>query len=225
MKKLLIAITLISLLSSCQSQNQDKDGFCFTHTGLTPVKMNILYEGVDNPIKIFMVNHNPDSININVSQGELSKVSTWYNISNLTIGEVFFEFHKGDKLLSGWSFRVKELPKPTLSLNGVNDSRILPSQLEAITNINGILLDFDFYVVPQINTFNIKIIREGTLISENNNVGSELSDTNKAIIRQSKIGDIVLLDDIEFDYVWFPGSERERILKSGNTELVYYVMY
>lgn len=234
MKQLLIALIFIPFFCTAQNRPRVEDEFCFAHIGLNPLKMNLFYEGVDNPIEIILLNNNPDSIDIKVSQGELSKVSggyvinnstSRYIINNLKSGEVIFKFYKADKFIHSKTVRVKNLPKPKLSINGIDGPEIHSNQLGSINNIEGLILDFDFNVVPRVNSFIVKIVREGKVVSQNSNIGAELSKANRTMIGQLKFGDILLFEEIEFDYVWFPSSERERVIKSEINKLIYYIMY
>lgn len=210
-----------------QSSVKDKSApkpTCSNFVSVDPTITNVFYEGIDNPLDVMLVNVDKDSVKIEVSQGDfLYSGSRHATIRNLEEGMVQFSFYRRNKLTGSLGYRVKKLPEPSFAIADIDGYKLTKEQLVSAKKIENAAEAFDFYVVPKVKAFNLKIMRAGKIIMDNNNNGALISDENRQLLEKAKQGDVILLESIEYDYVWSPDTKQERFIKNGVSEMMYYV--
>lgn len=124
---------------------------------ISPIKMNVFYRGIANPIKISAVGYTDDATMASATNGSLKKVGAGTyeilpgegaecSINVVTKGE------GGTKNAGSEKFRVKNIPTPQATINGMTDGKLTKGVLKVQKIIEATLKDFPFdlqYTVTQ----------------------------------------------------------------------------
>lgn len=172
------------------------------NVAVAPLKMNVLYIGVDNPVSIAASASPDDKVTVSVTGGGgiISKLDAGlYNIrvSALT-DDCVVNIYADGKLVGTSKFRVRRLPEPSGTIGGfTSGAYITTSFLQSQTGVGLYLKDSPFEQKFEISGFklvladnkgNIKSIEcQGALFS---------SDAKKNIEQYVKAGDIVTIENI-----------------------------
>jgi len=124
---------------------------------ISPVKMNVLYLGIDNPLSISISGVKDENVSAEINHGTLSKVSGNEYIArpsrsgNATI-EVFAEIDGQKEKIGSMEFRVKMMPVPIAKVAGKSGGNIektdLLSQTGVIVDMENFLFDLR-YIITQ----------------------------------------------------------------------------
>jgi hypothetical protein len=127
---LLLAIVMIGALPALGQQN----------VAIAPVKLNVLYIGIDNPLQIAASEASDDQLTVSISGGESTisrKGKGLYHVrvSSVTDDCTITVLVKG-KLAGTSKFRVRHLPRPAASVGGLNSGSIITA--EKVMNQSGL---------------------------------------------------------------------------------------
>lgn len=117
---------------------------------ISPTKMNVLYIGVPNPLKISVSGAKTDAdVSASISGGSMSRSGSEWIANVSTIGEATISVSAkidGDmKSIGSMVFRVKRIPDPLPTLGGVlTGGPVQPGTLKAQSGLVALLKDFDF---------------------------------------------------------------------------------
>ena len=172
----------------------------FAQFAISPVKMNVLYLGIDNPLSISVSGVPDEKVSVEISQGTLNKVSgNEYIAKPTTPGnariEVSYEID-GQKMAGIMEFRVKMLPVPTAKLAGKSGGNIEKTVLLAQKGVIADLDDFLFDLRYDVTQFTVVSISQGVekrLISETAIFTAE----QKELLTSLNKGQRVFLTDIK----------------------------
>jgi formylglycine-generating enzyme required for sulfatase activity len=132
---------------------QSGDGMPFA---VSPVRMNVMYLGLDNPLAIAIPGIAADSVSVTISHGTITGVSGGEYIarpvtsaSEATV-EVFAETDGQKKKMGSMSFRVKLIPAPEATVAGRTggeiDKDVLLSQKDVSADMGDFLYDLRYTV-------------------------------------------------------------------------------
>ncbi|OUR94362.1 gliding motility protein GldM [Flavobacteriales bacterium 34_180_T64] len=160
-------------------------------------KMNVVYRGVPNPMTISFAGVSDN--NVSASAPGLSKTSGVgkYIMSPGTGKEVAINvtgtLPDGTKVSDRATFRIKDIPKPTGTFNGQQDSAKLPKSNVEIGKVGALLVDFDFNLPLTITSFTFKVPGQPSV----NVSGNRLSSQAKSALRKARRGDNVQFINIK----------------------------
>jgi hypothetical protein len=93
-----------------------------TNIAIAPIKMNVLYIGVDNPVSVAASGGSDDKVTVSISGGGgmLSKVGAGLYIVRVAsvTDECFMNVYVDGKLMGTSKFRVRSLPNPSGTIGG-----------------------------------------------------------------------------------------------------------
>lgn len=192
---------------------------------ISAIKMNVLYEIINNPIEYWMSNEISDSINYKSTQGELIKTDkASLIISDLTPGVVEIEINNNKDFRYREYYRVKKLPAATFKLNEIKTNSINKSELSKISEIKGYLDNFDFPVGIKINSFQVILINKNGNIYEMKNEGNEILKETIEKIKMMSFGDILVIKDINYSYIDKYHIQDKIIKNESGSNIAYYII-
>ena len=119
---------------------------------ISPTKMNVLYIGIPNPIRISVPGIASENLVVTLTNGRIEKSGDDYlaypskidATSKSTTIAVSARFGTETRPMGSMDFRVKEVPPPTATIGGKNGGNLKKEELLAENGIFADLKDFDF---------------------------------------------------------------------------------
>ena len=162
---------------------------------VAPLKMNVLYIGVDNPVSISAPGIPDDNIQSSIDQGILKKDADGKNyiirIDNMprNVSKAYVTARAdldGDLLELGRAeFRVKRVPTPSAEIAGQSDGQIDKNRLLAAGAIIPNMRDFEFEIYYEVTGYTFATLVNGDWIPKNVK-GNRFSSEIQGIIRNGK---------------------------------------
>lgn len=162
---------------------------------VSPLKMNVLYIGVDNPVGISSPGIPIDRINPTIGHGILKRDTESGNwtvridkmpkgVSKTTIS-ASAKIDNKDQILGSVEFRVKRVPTPNAEIAGQSDGQMDKNRLLAAGAIIPNMRDFEFEIYYQVTGFTFGTIVNGDWIPKNVR-GNRFTDEINNIIRNGR---------------------------------------
>jgi hypothetical protein len=177
-------------------------------TAIAPTKMNVMYSGIINPIKIAVSGIDNDNITVSVDNGKIKGKKGVYEIIPAHPGIAIVSVYKNDKVIQKQEFRVKKIPDPLPWIGERKDYEKGGKYFEnKISDVEDILKDgriytdlpnFDFEVPFKIIRFAIalddsKYIKDMLIHSDGRFYDNK---TAIKILKMAKKGDLISFEDI-----------------------------
>ena len=169
---------------------------------VSPIKMNVLYRGIDNPVAISVPGVSQDALSASISTGSLSKQSDGTYIARVKTGSeavvsVTADIQGQKKNMGSFTFRLKNVPDPVAKFAGKTavDNTVQKSQLTAALGVIAELKDFVFDLNYPIRSFDITVVMGGdvkTLPSSSNRLTAE----QKELLQQVRRNQVVIVENI-----------------------------
>lgn len=169
---------------------------------VSPTKMNVLYIGVDNPMKISAAGVQSQDVSASISSGTLSKGENGEYIAKVTtVGKVTVDVSaKIDGKMQSMGteeFRVKRIPDPIPTLGGkLAGGNASVGQIKAQTGLVAALQNFDFEAKFKIVSFKMRFASKGEVF-ESDAQGPMLNAQMQGFLSRARAKDIVIIDDIK----------------------------
>jgi gliding motility-associated protein GldM len=160
---------------------------------VSPLKMNVLYIGVDNPVGISSPGIPGERIQPRIGHGVLKRDGdNWIaridkmpkGVSRTTIS-ASAKIDEKDQVLGNMEFRVKRVPTPTAEIAGQTDGKIDKNRLLAAAAIIPNMRDFEFEIYYEVTGYTFATIINGDWIPKNVR-GNRFTDEMTNIIRSGK---------------------------------------
>jgi hypothetical protein len=190
MKRTYLILFLFILPVHLNGQTARKDAV------VAPVKMNILYRGILNPVDIAVPGVKSDKVTATLTNGTIKKVSDGWVVTpgdqDLTVITILVN----NKKVSEKSFRVKNIPEPVAVFAGKNNGNI-PKEIASKTDIlEADLPNFDLDLKFTIDSF-VFLYSDGIYDIEISSNGNKLTDKMMYVIAQRKSGQNIVFKDIK----------------------------
>lgn len=179
--------------------------------GVNPLKMNVLYLGVDNPVDVFVSGVPSENVSASIDNGTIRRQpnGTWI-VNPRYVGNAFVTVRaniEGTNQEFGFhEFRVKQVPDPVAKIAGKSSGLINKSVLLAQTGVIADMENFDFDLEFRVTQFTASAVVKGftqDFKSENNIFTSQ----QKNLIQNLNRGDRIYFDDIRA--IGPDGAERK----------------
>lgn len=169
----------------------------------SPTKMNVLYRGVDNPVSLSVPGVRREDLQARIDNGTVTaRDGGWVaRVGNGPKAHITVTARTpdgGTRTVGPVEFRVKDLPAPLASVNGLTsrDARAPLSRLKAARGLlvrlgDGCEFDEPFNVV----SFTLSVAR-GSAIADHVIHGAAFDDQARRMLDQLRQGDRVWLEDI-----------------------------
>lgn len=165
---------------------------------ISPVKMNVFYRGLPNPVEISVPGVPADKLRPSISGGHsLTKDANGWVVKpgkgNEAVITVSAEMPDGSVVNMGKKdFRVKRIPDPVPSFagKGPSDSTVPKGDMGVAAGVRAEMENFDFDVTVKVESFNMIFIRDGQVIekvSNSNRVTEEMKANMKKVGKGQKL--------------------------------------
>jgi len=173
--------------------------FAQINFSISPVKMNVLYLGIDNPLSISISGVPDEKVSVAISHGTISKVSgNEYIARPAKTGdakvEVFTEID-GQSYTGIMEFRVKMLPIPIAKIAGKSGGNIEKADLLAQKGIIVDMEDFLFDMRYTVTQFTVVVASDKGDRGSRSNSATFTSD-QKELLNSLEKGTRVAFTDI-----------------------------
>lgn len=165
-------------------------------------KMNVLYIGLDNPIKIAIGDAKPGSISASMSNGSLTPSGSGTYIAKPTAPGDATITAKGQNSAGGGvggeaKFRVMRVPDPVPTLGGtLKGGRIQKGPIAAQSGIVALLENFAFDARFTVVSYDFVLSTKGEILSVRDVKGPLLDSQVKNLLNRAQPKDYVLFDNI-----------------------------
>ncbi|NJK85037.1 MAG: hypothetical protein HC906_02740 [Bacteroidales bacterium] len=166
-------------------------------TAVEPVKMNVLYLGVDNPIRIAASGYDASELNVSIDNGTITGSMGEYVIQPKEKGSALVTIMVKDKVIQETMFRVKIVPDPVAKIAGKKSGIISKTELLEQEGIEAVMENFDFDLNFEITEFSVLAVIEGGFIYEQKSTSTKFTDAQKNIVQSLKKGHPVYIQDIK----------------------------
>lgn len=171
---------------------------------ISPTKMNVLYLGVANPVKISVPGMASENLSINVTNGRYEKSGDGYLVypskldasgknTSISVSATM----NGDKRSMGsMAFRVKEVPPPLATVSNKNGGILKKEELLAEEGIFADLKDFDFDLKFKVTQFEITFSGASGFVTSYKGTGNRFSNEQKEQFKKLTQGSVIIIDNI-----------------------------
>ena len=169
---------------------------------ISPTKMNVLYMGIANPIKISAPGVASQNLEISFNNGRFEKVGDDYLVypdkldalaKNTTIS-VIANLNGEKRPMGSMPFRVKQVPDPLATIGGKNGGTLKKEELIAEDGIFADLKDFDFDLKFKVTQFDVTF--SGAYVKTTSSKSNKFTDEQKGFFSKLNQGSIIFIDNI-----------------------------
>ena len=137
----LVPIAAVILLGVACVNGQNKTNVV---TAVAPIRMNVLYLGLDNPIKIAASGYESSELIASIDNGTITGSNGEYIIRPRRPGNAIVTVSSKGTEIQKTEFRVKIVPDPVAKISGKNSGSITKSELLSAKGISVEMGSFDF---------------------------------------------------------------------------------
>lgn len=198
--RILFLIPIIALLfvgiSAVNAQNKNNKV-----VAVEPVKMNVMYIGVDNPIKIAASGYDSKDLTVSVDNGSVTGADGEYKVRVKRPGTTVVSVsHKGE-IIQRTEFRIKRVPDPIPALlipdGGMKTSGdITKTELLSAGGVKSLIANFDFDLKFQTIEFVLATNSGGYAIDEKSH-SSKFTQQQIKLIKELKVGQKLYIENIK----------------------------
>ncbi|MBN2259726.1 MAG: hypothetical protein JW702_04240 [Clostridiales bacterium] len=184
--------TVLFVAVACVN-GQDKSNVV---TAVEPVRMNVLYIGVDNPIKIAASGYDASDLTATIDNGTISGKNGEYVIRPIEPGSAIVTVSSNGKEIQETTFRVKVVPDPVASIQNGNDfltnGHISKKELLDSKGIKVIMRNFDFDLDFEVVSFVVSAQKPDSFtvfeeISNSKNYSPQQIHLIKSLVKNQKV--------------------------------------
>jgi gliding motility-associated protein GldM len=190
----LILVFLVAC--NCEKKRDSKN----IVVAVDPIKMNVLYAGVDNPLSVVVSGYEVEDINIIIpeDQGKVNKTEPGYFIVHpIEPGSLTITVKAKEKTVHEKVFRVKTIPEPFAAVAKKSGGLINKNELLKANKVDALLPDFDFDVKFAVTQFTISKFKDENYYVSEVSESNKITDQQKELIRSSPIGTKITFENIE----------------------------
>ncbi len=152
---------------------------------VSPTKMNVLYIGVDNPMKISVPGVGQNDVSANLTAVGKCKIA----VSAKVDGKV--------QSMGEEEFRIKRIPDPVPTLGGkLRGGNTQPGSIKAQSGVVALLENFDFEATFKVQSFQMVFSSKGEIF-KSETTGPLFNQQMKSFLDRAKPKDIIFIDEIK----------------------------
>jgi gliding motility-associated protein GldM len=169
---------------------------------VSPTKMNVFYNGVDNPVEISIPGVSMDKITATISKGIIKQTATGFVVqpgSGATTCDItVYAIVDGAKRNMGTkNFRIKQVPPPIPRVSGITSKSVAKNELAAALGVIAEMpRDFDFELKFTITNFTLAATVRG-FNQEESSKNQLFTDGQKRILNSLQSGSVVNIINIK----------------------------
>jgi len=169
---------------------------------ISPTKMNVLYLGIANPIKVSVPGLASQNLEVTISNGRIEKDGDDFFVypakldalgKNTSIS-VTANLNNEKRPMGSMVFRVKEVPDPLATIGGKNGGTLKKEELMAEDGIFADLKDFDFDLKFTVTQFDVSF--SGAYVKTTSSKSNKFTDEQKGFFSKLNQGSIIFIDNI-----------------------------
>lgn len=169
---------------------------------ISPTKMNVLYMGIPNPIKVSVPGVASQNLSVSISNGRIEKSGEDYLAypskvdvqGRSTSISVTADMNGEKRSMGSMIFRVKEVPPPVATIGGLNGGTLKKEDLLAEDGIFAELKDFDFDLKFRVTQFDISFT--GTYVKTASSKSNKFTDEQRTFLNNLTQGSTIYIDNI-----------------------------
>lgn len=182
----------------------------------SPIKMNVLYRGVENPIDLSVPGVPADRIRPAISTGRITRGASGWVATGMAgnSAEVFAVVDQVDgstRRIGPVEFRVKDLPPPTAFVAGksARETQVLRVDLTAAKGVAARLDDSEWDDPWKVHHFKLSIVRRGAPVLEFSTNDNEFTAEMRTALSALRPNDRVYFEEIKARLANGQGRSRE----------------
>jgi gliding motility-associated protein GldM len=169
---------------------------------ISPTKMNVLYMGIPNPIKVSVPGVASQNLSVSISNGRIEKSGEDYLAypskvdvqgKNTSIS-VTADMNGEKRPMGSMVYRVKEVPPPVATIGGLNGGTLKKEDLLAEDGIFAELKDFDFDLKFRVTQFDISFT--GTYVKTASSKSNRFTEEQRTFLNNLTQGSTIYIDNI-----------------------------
>lgn len=169
---------------------------------VSPIKMNVLYRGVKNPISISVPGVSAGLVKASITGGTLTPdgrengvyIAEVYGGSEAIV-HVSAETNGAVRSVGKFSFRVKDVPPPIATIAGIEEGLVSQDRLSAAPTVIPKMKNFDFELFFKVTKFDL-VFQVGTDLITKQILGSSIPPNDLDQINRLKHGARVYVENI-----------------------------
>jgi gliding motility-associated protein GldM len=169
---------------------------------VSPTKMNVMYIGIANPIKVSVPGAASENLVVTINNGRIEKAGDDYLAypskldasGKSTTISVSAKYGSELRPMGSMDFRVKEVPPPVATISGKNGGNLKKEDLLAEDGIFAELKDFDFDLKFKITQFEVNI--SGTYVKTFPAKDNKFTSEQKDQFSKLSVGSLIYIDNI-----------------------------
>lgn len=170
---------------------------------ISPTKMNVFYEGVDNPVEISAPGVASENLKVSITNAGLIKQGGNYIVrpnsgsaGKEAVVSVSTDLDGKTQKLGNKVFRVKRVPDPVAKVNNQRGGSIPKALLVAQMGIAADMENFEFDLKFSVTKFNVSTIIGGYLNEYSSN-SAFFTEEQKDMLKRTSRGQQVFISDIQ----------------------------
>ncbi|NLX74034.1 MAG: hypothetical protein GXY94_12175 [Bacteroidales bacterium] len=170
---------------------------------ISPTKMNVFYEGVENPVEVSVPGIPSENLRVSITNGKITRRGAGYIVqpTNGSAGResvisVSANVNGNDRNLGRKSFRIRRVPDPVAKVNNQRDGTIPKAILTAQLGVVADMEDFEFDLQFKVTGFSVAVIRNGYIVDSKSN-NNLFTEEQKELMRGANRGQRVFIQDIQ----------------------------
>lgn len=173
------------------------------NVSVAPIKMNVLYIGVDNPVSIAVSGATDDKVTVSIVGGGGTISKTGDGLYNVRVtsptDDCVMNVYVDGKLAGSSNFRVRNMPMPSATVDGLASGTYLTADaLRSKSGVGVYIQNFPFEAKYEVTGFSVKLMDDKGNLKTADCPGNLLTDKAKQYIGQyAKSGDIVTIENIK----------------------------
>ncbi len=173
---------------------------------VSPTAMNVLYQGIQNPLDISVPGVGSDKLTVRMTNGDIKKgkykeYRGEYVAQPRTVGqnaEIIVSANIDGKVQTfpPVEFRVRRLPDPEARFANMKEGTVLKSVASAQQVVTAVLENFEFDLTYTVTGFTVSVNDKGfEITAESNN--NRLTDKQKGLISNLRAGQKLIIEKIK----------------------------
>ncbi len=169
---------------------------------ISPVKMNVFYEGVENPVEISVPGIPSENLKVSITNAKSVKKGNQYIVSphrgsagSESVISVVARVNNKDQSLGRQKFRIKRVPNPIAKIGGISEGNMNKSLLLAQMGVVAEMESFDFDLTWKISKFTVSTTRGGYQVDETSD-SNLLNEKQKDLIKGTGRGQKIYFENI-----------------------------
>lgn len=163
-------------------------------------KMNILYAGMPNPVSILVSGYKPEDIKVEMDKVVINRIDpAHYIFTPDAPGTVTLKIYGKGKIIETYTYRIKTIPAPTVTLAGISDEgKISRQELLAQVGLVSFLNGFDYNVQQPLSRYRVRVFRDGNKLADQSfSNGPKFTAEYNRMVSQVQTGDVVVFSEMQ----------------------------